>query len=124
MNKICFLDFDGVLNSTAYIKQLGDKWTGGELDPVAVELLNDIVIATKAKIVITSTWRLYSSIQRLTEILEFYGFIGDVVGKTIDLDKEYKYSRGYEINDYLRSAAKESQRVYSLDEFCKILISL
>lgn len=57
--KIIFLDVDGVLNSNDYYKSLED--THGydkDIDLEKVKLLKEIVDATGAEIVLSSTWRI------------------------------------------------------------------
>ena len=54
--KIIFLDIDGVLNSKAYdSKRDWNKQTN--IDETRLPLIKQIVEATDAKIVLTSTWR-------------------------------------------------------------------
>ena len=53
--KVLFLDFDGVLNSEKYIRRFG--LTGLVLDPGNMALLKQIIDATDAKIVLSTTWR-------------------------------------------------------------------
>ncbi len=53
--KVIFLDFDGVLNSDKYIKSCGHF--GVVLDPKRMELLEKIVSATDAVIVLSTSWR-------------------------------------------------------------------
>ena len=65
--KVIFLDIDGVLNTPASIKlapifvEGAPTWYGRHLhafDKNCISALNKITDATKAKIVISSTWRL------------------------------------------------------------------
>ena len=53
--KIIFLDFDGVLNSEKYLHSCGQF--GVVLDPSRLILLEQIVKATGAQIVLSSSWR-------------------------------------------------------------------
>ena len=53
--KIIFLDFDGVLNSERYLRTHGAN--ASMFDPECMLLLKDIVSATNAKIVLTTSWR-------------------------------------------------------------------
>ena len=53
--KVIFLDFDGVLNSVKYVALCGQY--GVVLNPAKMELLKQIVDATAAKIVLTTSWR-------------------------------------------------------------------
>ena len=57
-NRICFLDYDGVLNNPEYLKTLPLKHNlHKELDPKRIILLKNLCSSTNAKIVLTSTWR-------------------------------------------------------------------
>ena len=62
MTKNSFLDVDGVLNSAAWFaspRQTEADYLGlRSLDPVCVERLKSILLATDAKVVLSSTWRL------------------------------------------------------------------
>ena len=53
--KVIFLDFDGVLNSANYL--LGYEDYGVVIDPTRMGLLQQIVDATGAKIVLSTSWR-------------------------------------------------------------------
>lgn len=56
--KVLFLDFDGVLNSNRYYEQhKNDSETGVVIDPVRLGYLRQIVEATGAKIVLSTSWR-------------------------------------------------------------------
>lgn len=101
--KIIFLDFDGVLNSHAYMtdraknggwdrvpdgEQYQPKnpahWTG-MVDPQAVKRLNTLLKETGAKIVISSSWRHAHPhpTGRMQKILDLSGMVGgEVVGET------------------------------------------
>ena len=54
----------------------------GDLDPACITVLNEIVAATAAEIVVSSTWRYGKTIGELQEILEAEGFEGRVVDMT------------------------------------------
>lgn len=56
--KIIFLDIDGVLNSEIYEASCNEECGDGYIDLSRVKLLADIVNATDAKIVLTSSLRL------------------------------------------------------------------
>ena len=51
--KVIFLDIDGVLNSNDwYVKTRGiGGYNGGDVDPKCIELINDLIDATGAKII-------------------------------------------------------------------------
>jgi len=79
--KIIFLDIDGVLNNDKFLKRLRhsthidyttDKVSYGSamIDKYAVKRLQQIVSATDAKIVISSSWREIFSIHEIIEMLD------------------------------------------------------
>lgn len=81
--KIIFLDMDGVLNSEKFNKgeqgrspmSFGSLQFGAsQIDPKGVELLNKIVEATDAHIVISSSWRHIWSPDEIGAMLEARGF--------------------------------------------------
>lgn len=53
--KVVFLDFDGVLNSERYVRNCGE--CGVIIDPSRMQLLKQIIEATGAKIVLSTSWR-------------------------------------------------------------------
>lgn len=53
--KIVFLDFDGVLNSERYVRN--SEGFGPAIDPSRMILLKQIIDATGAKIVLSTSWR-------------------------------------------------------------------
>jgi hypothetical protein len=103
-SKLIFLDFDGVVNSVAFIKKLQETNSplledcSKLIDYSAVQVLNKIIERTGAKVVISSTWRLYFKRNKLIDILESYGFKGIVIGVTPDLINK---PRGEEIQRWM-----------------------
>ena len=71
-----FLDIDGVL---APIRRW-DRY--GDLDPMCVRVLNEIVARAGADVVVSSTWRYGKTVAELQEMLEAQGFCGRVVDVT------------------------------------------
>lgn len=71
-----FLDIDGVL---APIRRW-DRY--GDLDPVCIQVLNEIVARGGAEVVVSSTWRYGKTAAELQEILEAQGFAGTVLDTT------------------------------------------
>ena len=55
MERVIFLDFDGVLNSAKYLLGCGE--CGMAIDPTRMVLIKQIVAATDAKIVLSTSWR-------------------------------------------------------------------
>jgi hypothetical protein len=74
--RVIFLDIDGVL---APIREW-DRY--GDLDRTCVRVLNEIVAAAAADVVVSSTWRHGKTVAELQAMLEAHGFAGHVVDKT------------------------------------------
>lgn len=53
--KVVFLDFDGVLNSDEYVRRCGRF--GVILNPAKMDLLKELIDATDANIVLSTSWR-------------------------------------------------------------------
>ena len=103
MEKIIFLDIDGVLATPKYLKN--KQWA---LDPEKQKLFGKILIKTDAKIVLSSSWR-YSTLEKTKEHMEAEGFLfnNELVGVTI---RAYQYieqgihlsiPRGVEIKQWI-----------------------
>jgi hypothetical protein len=73
---VIFLDIDGVL---APIRRW-DRY--GDLDPVCIQVLNEIVARTAAGVVVSSTLRSGKTARELQEILDAQRFTGCVLDKT------------------------------------------
>ena len=115
--RIVFLDMDGVLNSANYLdsnpkldpetatapdsKSL--HWWTRMVNPEQVKLLNEIIESTKAKVVISSSWRYHCDAERMQEVLDAKGFVGEVIGRTPrQSDNGYRSeTRGHEIERWL-----------------------
>ncbi len=74
--RVIFLDIDGVL---APIRRW-DRY--GDLDPACIQVLNEIVAAGGADVVVSSTWRHGKTVAELQDMLEAQGFTGRVLDKT------------------------------------------
>lgn len=110
MNKILFLDIDGVLNSADYMVACGGKFDHKQIDPAAVARLNRITDTTGCKIVVSSTWRLlYDHLEDLKTALTGYGITGEVIGKTPFKPNALRFVRGKEIEFWL----EENHGTYS-----------
>jgi hypothetical protein len=87
--KIIFLDIDGVLRTHKSDLEWSNKlaapiFKGVDrlFDKTLVDNLNEVIFLTGAKIVITSNWRIYLSLEELQRIFKERGVIGEVIGKT------------------------------------------
>jgi hypothetical protein len=116
--KLIFLDIDGVMNNELFYttkhqhirhKEAKEDAPEGswDIDERCVILLNHIINKTKAKVVISSSWRSSYSIEEFQTIFEYLGFRGEIISKTPHLvfrsSVEYNYSvpRGCEIKAWL-----------------------
>ena len=93
MNKIIFLDIDGVLNPTHYMNALYKMWKAsfneikshdrfGQLFFYQnCEALKKIVYETGAKIVISSTWRMAGE-SEMKELWKYRSLPGEIIGVT------------------------------------------
>lgn len=87
--KIIFLDIDGVLRTHKSDLEWSNKlatpiFKGVDrlFDKTLVDNLNEVIYLTGAKIVITSNWRIYLSLEELQRIFKERGVIGEIIGKT------------------------------------------
>ncbi len=127
MNYI-FLDIDGVLNSEEFLLQNRDKL--GQIDPSKVKLLADLVKATEAKIILSSSWRIFFNddltikhklanqgnllLQALTK--EGLTLSGKTKYLVLDDYKELYWERPNEIALYIHENLKSSDNFIILDD--------
>ena len=106
MKKILFLDFDGVLVTDKCQMQLWEtKGTlrdehGVLFDPECVKCLKEIIDATDADIVVSSTWKMDMGLEGILRMWSDRGLPGKVIGVTPDIDPIH---RGDEIAAWLDS---------------------
>lgn len=118
MNKIIFLDIDGVLNSTQYWESIQDKKkTMSEiefdLDPKCLRNLKKIVDETNSKIVVTSTWKRIDKINSFKRYIPKYGL--HVYDQT-PCHPDGAGHRGDEIRQYLKEHESEIEKFILLDD--------
>jgi hypothetical protein len=110
--KLIFLDIDGVMNnlgtSTDHRRGFA-AW----LDPDNVAVLNQIIAATGARVVVSSSWRLGVSFAELCEGFAAAGCIAEIVGVTPDIDGP---RRGREIEAWLAAQPEQPARYVILDD--------
>lgn len=148
--RIIFLDIDGVLNSTEFMKathkgygkpptrwerQLITKalehWDDErrtkelptirrmiqndirQLDRAAIERLNEIIRQTGAKIVVSSTWRMWYRTPGLQLVLSSYGLQGDVIDRTWLSPSRY---RAHEIRKWLEETSLKVESFVAIDD--------
>ena len=76
MRRVIFLDIDGVLAPIPSWDRYGD------VNPGCVQVLNEIVAASGADVVVSSTWRHGKTVAELQALLDAAGFVGRVLDKT------------------------------------------
>jgi hypothetical protein len=127
MNKILFLDHDGVI---CLEKQWGSRFHNKNydydfdlLDKKAVKVLNKICENTNCKIVISSDWRLYEDLLTLAvhykkNLLDFEPF--DITPILFDKPKYRNYDgahlRGTEIKRYLSKQKNNIDKWVAVDD--------
>lgn len=142
MEKIIFLDFDGVLNTEHYQRLLsyqGKAWKdeyGALFDPEAVLQLRRIVEATNADIVIESSWKFYGleAMQEMWKERNLPGKILDITPSSVsdswlltanldDIDPALGHCKGMEIASWLSDNASKEARYVIIDDECVIMES-
>jgi hypothetical protein len=109
--KVIFLDIDGVLNNNASLlagAERGDyTWTHKCWDPTCVLELKRLLDVTDARIVVSSTWRLYPG-QLQTALTAHRDIQAATIGVTDDLymPGEERTLRGQEIQAWLDTSAQ------------------
>lgn len=101
---VIFLDIDGVLRtdksdrfwSKVLNQDIPTSIFERKLSPTSIKILNEIILITDAKVVITSMWRTFYNIDRLRSIFKDSGFKGEIVGETNQFG-----DRGEEIQEWL-----------------------
>jgi polyphosphate kinase len=96
--KVIFLDIHGVIITKIHYLPNGDKHCDEGWDKEAIKNLNQITNETGAKFVMISSCKNNMSINDLKDNLKSAGVIGEVIGKTIPIDK---HLRGEQIEDWL-----------------------
>ena len=87
---IIFLDIDGVLRthksdlewSLKLNVPIPERVFDRKFNPKAVSNINQLIYYTKAKIVVSSTWRTQFNLQQLKDIFRSNGITGEVIDKT------------------------------------------
>ncbi len=119
--KVIFLDIDGVLvtrNSIKYQYLNFPDDTSIQFGKKAIKNLNKLIRLTKAKIVISSTWRLFHSLEKLQNIFEEQNIKGKIISTT-SVEKatiEEDIPRGQKITDWLEQHPEVKQYVIIDDD--------
>ncbi len=133
--RVIFLDIDGVLNhcnTRDSRTPTADEKLPIPLAPECVARLNRLVVETGAKVVISSSWRLFARWQDLGPALLRHGVVADIIDETPDLVNDapwlerwrtregapFQYERmerGWEIREWL-AAHPEVEQFVILDD--------
>ena len=103
MNKIIFLDIDGVCNSKNWYKSeeyFNNDYMDPDLDPKVLYRLNKLCDDTEAKIVISSSWKVDKSYKSRLEYAGLRNIIDSIPDLIFTVSPDL-YSRGLEINTWL-----------------------
>lgn len=122
--KIIFLDIDGVLNTDPYLEihgryvdgegRIRNTWPEGHVDPEKVALLNEICGRSGAQVVLSSTWRLYLTIEDMTGILRKKGYNGpDIFDRTPEFRRP---PRREEISAWLKAHEDDVAEFVVIDD--------
>jgi hypothetical protein len=117
--RVIFLDIDGVLNSAAWHGTntkgpsfgIPDHLTDN-IDPAAVDALNEIVNATGAVIILSSSWRGLASISEINRALRYRGICKPLLGITPPDGRP----RGVEIQQWLDMAGPAVESFVIIDD--------
>lgn len=111
--KIIFLDFDGVLNTRKSRSKV--DYHKDPCETAHIEVLNKIIKISKAKVVITSSWRIYWSRNKIRRYLTKKGLKGTIIGVTPE-DRYYCIGalrgRGICIQRWLDENTQKYERKY------------
>lgn len=113
-DRIIFLDIDGVLNSERWYRGRAPAMheaKADHIDPAGVGLVNQLIVRTDAKVVISSTWRHFGE-DFVKGVLVSRGFIGEIIGITPPLG----YPRGREIQAWIDDAPVPPLSLVILDD--------
>lgn len=112
MDKIIFLDVDGVLNSQATLN------VDESLEDSLILRLKKIIDATGAKLILTSSWReLWTAVKKLMDKLDKYdmhlsGMTGHGVSKEFVAKKGFTPTKRYVYVDYNYETGLKEEAVY------------
>lgn len=97
--RIIFLDFDGVINCARCIHISSRSIQPDDLSPCNhIAPLNKMIKNSDAQVVVSSSWRILHSVNKLQKILDKAGVICNVIGKTPNC---WNMSRGMQIQTWL-----------------------
>lgn len=120
LHNVIFLDIDGVLNHCNTRHNVLPTVAEPLPIPIALECmdrLNRLIAATAAKIVISSSWRLYARWQDLASALARHGLVADVIGATPDLSNDRAWLANWEASKGVPFAFDHLERGWEIAEW-------
>jgi hypothetical protein len=121
--RVVFLDIDGVLNNPGTYCS-GAPWRREEgerlrvpIEPECMDRLNRLVAENDAKVVISSSWRLFAKWEELGPALERYGLVGEVIGETPDLVNDAEWLRAWREREGAPFHYERMQRGWEIREY-------
>lgn len=118
--KVILLDIDGVLNCQEYFYPLNGTKGYDELDENKVKLLAEIVNATDAKIVLSSTWREMVDVGKDGHPHPIYMYLTDTLAKyglsIISHTPIMGFERPLEIHTWLNETSYSIESFVILDD--------
>jgi HAD domain in Swiss Army Knife RNA repair proteins len=118
--KVIFLDIDGVLNHCDTRSDVSPTTKEPLPIPIAPECmarLNRLIAETGAKIVISSSWRLFARWQDLGPALARHGLVGDVIGETPDLVNDDVWLENWRTREGVPFAFEKLERGWEIREW-------
>jgi hypothetical protein len=126
------MDIDGVINTTSTPFERGDETLlRVPVEEACVHALNDLVVRAGAKVVISSSWRMFAHWPHLGPALQRHGVVAEIIGETprpeearrrllelghgLDDILPRQYERGMDVWCYL-AAHPEVEEFVALDD--------
>jgi len=114
MRRVLFLDIDGVLNRTGFAPPAADGMSSW-IEPELAARLAAILEATGAQIVLSTSWRLESSLEELRAELHACGIDGTrVLDATPELDTDERWP---EIEAWMQTHGVPPESVVIVEDF-------
>lgn len=117
MQRLLFLDMDGVVNSAAWFEKmacdaLSRRPIDHMIDPACVARLNRLLGLSGAEVVLSSAWRIVHGVVETNAALQVHGFTGRIIGQT----PKYLADRGTEIQAWLTANGRDAESLVILDD--------
>lgn len=128
MSSIIFLDIDGVLNTLNNLRKQqrnGEKVSGKRWCPVSCKSIVALCKHYRARIVVSSSWRLEYGMEELGELFEFNGiprkYLLDRTPGSAPHPYGENYCRGHEIRHWLENYPQDVASYVIIDDEATVL---